>query len=130
MTEHSTLRTPLNKVRLYGSARSGTEHFWHQRLTAIANIPLTIFLLWLVIPLSGADHATVVGTIKHPLIAFGLIAVIISYTWHMRLGMQVVIEDYVHGDGRKLIMVVLNSLFCSMIALMSIFAILKISFGA
>ena len=125
-----TLRTALNKVRLYGSARSGTEHFWHQRLTAIANIPLTIFLLWLVIPLTGASHAEVVNTIKHPLIAFGLIAVIISFTWHMRLGMQVVIEDYVHSDGRKLIMVVINNFFCSMIALMSIFAILKISFGA
>jgi len=124
-----TLRTPLNKVRLYGSARSGTEHFWHQRLTAIANIPLTIFLLWLVIPLSGASHAEVVANIKHPLIAFGLIAVIISFTWHMRLGLQVVIEDYVHSDGRKLLLVVLNNLFCAMIALMSIFAILKISFG-
>jgi len=124
-----TLRTPLNKVRLYGSARSGTEHFWHQRLTAIANIPLTVFLLWLVIPLSGASHAEVVANIKHPLIAFGLIAVIISFTWHMRLGLQVVIEDYVHSDGRKLLLVVLNNLFCAMIALMSIFAILKISFG-
>ncbi len=125
-----TLRTPLNKVRLYGSARSGTDHFWHQRLTSIANIPLTIFLLWLVIPLSGASHAEVVTNIKHPLIAFGLIAVIISFTWHMRLGMQVIIEDYVHSDGRKLMLVVVNNLFCSMIALMSIFAILKISFGA
>ena len=125
-----TLRTPLNKVRLYGSARSGTDHFWHQRLTSIANIPLTIFLLWLVVPLVGASHQDVVDTIKHPLIAFGLIAVIISYTWHMRLGMQIIVEDYVHGDGRKLILVVLNSLFCSMIALMSVFAILKISFGA
>ena len=125
-----TLRTPLNKVRLYGSARTGTDHFWHQRLTAIANIPLTIFLLWLVIPLSGASHAEVVASIQNPLIAFGLIAVIISFCWHMRLGMQVVIEDYVHSDGRKLLLVVLNSLFCSMVALMSIFAILKISFGA
>ncbi len=130
MTPRSTLRTPLNKVRLYGSARSGTDHFWHQRLTSIANIPLTIFLLWLVIPLSGASHGEVVATLKNPLIAFGLIAVIISFTWHMRLGMQVVIEDYVHSDGRKLLLVVLNNLFCSMIALMSIFAILKISFGA
>ena len=124
------LRTPFTQVRLYGSARSGTDHFWNQRLTAIANIPLTVFLLWLVIPLSGASHAEVVASIKNPLIAFGLIAVIISFTWHMRLGMQVVIEDYVHGDGRKLLLVVLNNLFCSMIALMSIFAILKISFGA
>lgn len=125
-----TLRTPLNKVRLYGSARSGTTHFWHQRLTAIANIPLTIFLLWLIIPLSGASHEHVLATLSHPAIAFGLIAVIISFAWHMRLGMQVVIEDYVHSDGRKLLLVVANNLFCSMIALMSIFAILKISFGA
>jgi len=125
-----TLRTPLNKVRLYGSSRSGTDHFWHQRLTSIANIPLTIFLLWLIVPLAGASHQDVVDTIKHPLIAFGLIAVIISYTWHMRLGMQIIIEDYVHSDGRKLMLVVLNSLFCAMIALMSVFAILKISFGA
>lgn len=125
-----SLRTPLNKVRLYGSARSGTEHFWHQRLTAIANIPLTIFLIWLAISFSGAPHAEVVASISHPMIAFGLIAVIVSFAWHMRLGMQVVIEDYVHTDSRKILLVVLNNLFSSTIALMSIFAILKISFGA
>lgn len=125
-----TLRTPLNKVRNHGSARSGTGHFWQQRLTAIINIPLTIFLIWLIIPLAGASHAQVVKTISHPLIALGLIAVIISFVWHMRLGMQVVIEDYVHTEARKFTLVILNNLFCAAIALMSLFAILKISFGA
>jgi len=125
-----TLRTPLNKVRNHGSAKSGTDHFWHQRLTAIANIPLTVFLVWLFISMSGASHADAVGMIKHPLVAAGLIAVIISFVWHMRLGMQIIIEDYVHGEGRKMAALIGNSLFSSLIALLAIFAILKISFGA
>ena len=124
-----TMRTPLNKVRHHGSAKSGTDHFWQQRLTAIANIPLTVFIIWLFLSFSGANHGEVVTAIKHPLIAFGLIATIISFVWHMRLGMQIVIEDYVHGTA-KMIMIIGNSLFCALIALMSIFAILKISFGA
>ena len=125
-----SFRTPLNKVRHHGSGKSGTEHFWHQRLTAIANIPLTIFLIWLLIAVSGANHAQVVAIIKHPIVAFGLIAVILSFVWHMRLGMQVVIEDYVHGPGMKIALLVANSMFSVFIALMSIFAVLKISFGA
>ena len=124
-----TMRTPLNKVRHHGSAKSGTGHFWQQRLTAVANIPLTVFIIWLFLSFSGASHNEVITTIKHPLIAFGLIATIISFVWHMRLGMQVVIEDYAHGTT-KMVMIISNSLFCALIALMSIFAILKISFGA
>jgi succinate dehydrogenase / fumarate reductase membrane anchor subunit len=125
-----TLRTPLNKVRHHGSAKSGTEHFWQQRITAVANIPLTLFLIWLVISVSGADHAQVVKTISHPIVALGLVAVIISFVWHMRLGMQVIVEDYVQDARRKVIIIILNNLFSAFIALMSVFAILKISFGA
>lgn len=125
-----TMRTPLNKVRHHGSAKSGTTHFWQQRLSAIANIPLTLFLIWLVVSLSGADHSQVLATIGHPMIAFGLAATIISYVWHMRLGLQVVIEDYVHGHGTKLALIIANNLFSAFIALISLFAILKISLGA
>ena len=130
MTSRSTLRTPLNKVRLYGSARSGTKDFWHQRLTAIANIPLTIFLIWLGVALVGSPHADVVVAIRHPLIAAGLLAVIISFCWHMLLGMQIIIEDYVHGELTKFAGLIAIRLFTAGIALLSIFAIFKISFGA
>jgi len=125
-----SFRTPLNRVRHHGSGKSGTQHFWHQRLTAIANIPLTIFLIWLMIDVSGSNHSEVIATIKHPIVAFGLVAVILSFVWHMRLGMQTVIEDYVHGPGIKISLLVINSMFSVLIALMSIFAVLKISFGA
>ena len=124
-----TMRTPLNKVRHLGPAGTGTGHFWLQRLTAITNIPLTIFVIWLFLSFSGASHAQVTATIKHPAIAFGLIAVVISFVWHMRLGMQVVIEDYTSGSTR-LALIIANTLFCALIALMSIFAVVKISFGA
>lgn len=124
-----TMRTPLNKVLHHGSAKSGTDHFWQQRLTAIANLPLTLFLIWFFLSLSGASHGEVVSSIKQPFVAFGLIATIISYVWHMRLGIQVVIEDYAHGNA-KVIFVIGNIMFCALIALVSIFAILKISFGA
>jgi len=124
-----TMRTPLNKVLNHGSAKSGTQDFWQQRLTAIANIPLTLFLVWFFISLSGANHAQVIALVGHPIVAFGLIATIISFVWHMRIGMQVVIEDYVHGNT-QVGLIIANTMFCALIALMSIFAILKISFGA
>jgi len=91
-----SLRTPLGKVRGLGSAKSGTEHWWMQRVTAIANIPLTLIAMIIVISLVGADHATVTARLGHPLVVMVLLAFIGSVTWHMRLGMQVVIEDYIH----------------------------------
>lgn len=123
------MRTPLGKVRGLGSAKEGTDHFWRQRLTAVANVPLILFFIWLVVSLNGAPHAEVVETISSPIVALVLLAVIFSVCFHMKLGMQVIIEDYVHGEGAKILMVILNIFFCSAVALASTFAVLKIGFG-
>ena len=123
------MRTPLGKVRGLGSAKDGTEHFWRQRLTAIANVPLIIFLVWLAVSLVGAPHSQVTETVASPVTALLLLAAILSITLHMKLGMQVVIEDYVHGEGARFLLLVLNIFFCFAVALASIFAILKIGFG-
>ncbi len=123
-------RTPLNKVRGLGSAKDGTEHFWRQRLTALANIPLLLFFIGFVVSMRGASQAEVVAAVAHPVTALILIAVLISGLIHMKLGMQVVIEDYVHGEGTKIICLLLNNLFAIAVGLAAVFAILKMSFGA
>jgi len=123
------MRTPLGKVRGLGSAKSGTEHFWQQRLTAIANIPLVIFLVLFCVFMVDADREDMADAIANPLVALMLVFTIISITWHMRLGMQVIIEDYVHGEGSKLACLLGNTFFSLAVALTGLFAVLKISFG-
>ncbi len=123
------LRTPLGKVRGRGSARDGTDHFWRQRLTAIANVPLVLFFTGLLISLNGAGYDGVRDVLANPLVTVLMILMIGSVLYHMRLGMQVVIEDYVHGDGMKITLLVLNTFFTFFIAALSVFALLKIAFG-
>ncbi len=123
------MRTPLKSVKHYGSAKLGTDHFWHQRLTALANVPLTIAFVVLVIALSNSSHAEFVSAIGSPLMAVVMIAAVLSVVWHMKLGMQIVIEDYVHSEGSKVLLLIANSFFCAAVALMALFAILKISLG-
>jgi succinate dehydrogenase / fumarate reductase membrane anchor subunit len=124
-----SLRTPLGRVRGLGSARSGTEHFWHQRLTAIANIPLVIGFVVIVASLIGRNHAAVVQILGSPLVAVVMLLFILSVTNHMRIGMQVIIEDYVHDDMLKLASLIANTFFAVVIGVASAFAILKLSFG-
>ncbi|MEP0519470.1 MAG: succinate dehydrogenase, hydrophobic membrane anchor protein [Hyphomicrobiales bacterium] len=124
-----SMRTPLKSVRHLGSAKDGTTHFWQQRLTAVANVPLVIAFVVLVIMLSNASHAEFIATIGSPLGAVIMIATILSVSWHMRLGMQVIIEDYIHSEGLKVLLVIGNTFFTAAIALISVFAVLKLSFG-
>ena len=128
--QSANMRTPLKKARNLGSAKEGADHFWKQRVTGVANLFLAIFLVWLIASLAGADHGTVRQALANPLISLGLLALIVSGTIHMRLGMQVIIEDYVHGEGSKIVLLMLNTFFTAAIALASIYAILKLSFGA
>jgi succinate dehydrogenase / fumarate reductase membrane anchor subunit len=123
-------RTPLAKVRGLGSAREGTDHFWKQRLTAVSNLVLVCILIWLLVDLAGADYATVKKTLARPQNAIALLLLVLSGVLHMRLGMQTIIEDYVHSEGRKVAALMLNSFFTILVGLTSVFAVLKLSFGA
>jgi succinate dehydrogenase / fumarate reductase, membrane anchor subunit len=124
-----SLRTPLGHVRGLGSARSGTKHFWHQRLTSVASVPLSIFFVVLVISLIGRNHAAAVQILGSPPIAILMLLFILTITYHMQIGMQVIIEDYAHGEVSKLVLLIANTFFSITIGLASAFAILKISFG-
>ena len=125
-----SMRTPLKTARNLGSAKDGTDHFWKQRVTGVANIFLGLFLVWLIASLLGADHAAVKARLANPLMSLALLATIVSGTVHMRLGMQTIIEDYVNGEAMKIVLLMLNTFFAALIALASIFAVLKLSFGA
>lgn len=124
------MRTPLKTARNLGSAKEGADHFWKQRVTGVANVVLGLFLVWLIASLVGADHATVKAKLANPIIALTLLALVVSGTLHMRLGMQTIIEDYVHGEAAKIVCVMLNTFFATAVALACTFAVLKISFGA
>lgn len=124
-----SLQTPLGRVRGLGTARDGAQHFWWQRLTALANVPLVIALVIVVINLAGADYETARAMISRPLVSIALLLLILSATYHMRLGMAVIIEDYVRGELTKVLALACNILVSIAIAVGSVFAILKISFG-
>ena len=123
------MRTPLSRVRGRGAAHSGTEHFWRQRLTAVANIPLTIAVIVIFIMLLGRNQAAVAQIVGSPMVAVIMLLFVISVTTHMRIGMQVVIEDYVHDEIAKFVLIMANTFFAIAIALTSIYGILTLSFG-
>ena len=123
------MRTPLAKVRGLGSAKEGTGHFWRQRLTAIANVPLTLFLVISLIRYAGADYASVTAFLSYPIVAILMLLLVLSAVIHMRLGMQVIIEDYVDNEGLKFAGLIANTFFAVAVGLACSFAILKLSFG-
>ena len=131
MTEPSprSLRTPLSRVRHLGSARSGTAHFWHQRLTSVANVPLTIAVVVIIMALLGRNHAAVVQILGSTFVAITMLLFVVSSVYHMWLGMQVIIEDYVHDELTKYISLMSNTFFSFAVGLAAVFAILKLSFG-
>ncbi|MEN8722494.1 MAG: succinate dehydrogenase, hydrophobic membrane anchor protein [Alphaproteobacteria bacterium] len=124
-----SLKTPLGRVRGLGSAKDGTEHFWIQRVTAIALVPLVIWFIAKVIALTGADYMTARAAVADPLFAVPLLLLIGTGFYHLKLGMQVVIEDYVSNDALKIPALLLNTFFCAGVGILSAFAVLQISFG-
>lgn len=123
------MRTPLGRIRGLGSAREGTGHFWRQRLTAISNIPLVLFFVGLLVAINGADYAQTRATLASPFVALPLILVLMSVLYHMRLGMQIIIEDYVHSELNKLALIVLNTFFTVAVGVVAVFSLLKLAFG-
>ncbi len=129
MTELKHIRTPLARVRGFGSAKSGTGAFWHQRITAIANIPLTIAAVVIIIMLLGRNQPAVAQILGSPTVSIIMLLFIASITAHMKIGMQVIIEDYVHDDLAKFTLIVANAFFAFAAGLISAYGILKLSFG-
>jgi succinate dehydrogenase / fumarate reductase membrane anchor subunit len=131
MTDHRprSIRTPLARVRYLGSAKSGTAHFWRQRLTSVALVPLTVAVVLIVIGLLGRNHAAVVQILGSTAVATIMILFIVTSVYHMWLGMQVIIEDYVHEEVAKFVTLMANTFFSFALGLAGVFAMLKLSFG-
>ena len=129
MSGPSSMRTPLERVRGLGSAHTGTSDFWRQRLTAVAITLLIVPVLVVILMLIGRNHAGAAQILGSIPIAIILLLFIVASTWHMKIGMQIVIEDYVHSEKVKLACVMANNFFCVAVALASIYAILKLSSG-
>lgn len=124
------MATPLKRIRGLGSARSGTETFWRQRLTAIANVPLVIFLILSIVCHLGASYAEVKAYLAHPIVAVLMLALIISSAIHMRIGLKEIIDDYVHSEGCKIVAIVATTFFAGIVGIASTLAILKIVLGS
>ena len=124
-----SMRTPLGRVRNLGSSHSGTSDFWRQRLTAVAMILLMLPVIVIVMMLLGRNQAGAAQILGSPAVALLLIMFIIASVWHMKIGMQVVLEDYVINEKLKLIAIIANNFFSSVIGLASIYAIVKLSSG-
>ncbi len=123
------MRTPMRRVRGLGAAHTGTQTFWHQRITSVAGILLTIALVVIVISLLGRSHAAVVQILGSPLVAILMLLFIINMTYHMWIGMQEILVDYVHEDKLKLLALMANTFYAFAIGFACAFAILKLSFG-
>ena len=123
------MATPLKRVRGLGAAHHGTETFWRQRLTAVANVPLVIFLLWFVVSHAGASYEKVKECLANPVVAVMMLALIWSASIHMRIGLREIIEDYLHNKLCKTASLMLATFFAAVVAIASTLAIAKISFG-
>ena len=128
-TPKRSMRTPLGRVRNLGAAHSGTGDFWRQRMTGVAMVLMMIPVIVVIVMLFGRNQAFAAQTIGSLPIAIIMLLFIVASTWHMKIGMQVVIEDYVHNEKLKLAVIMLNNFFSIAVALASIYAILKLSSG-
>ena len=129
MSGHDKLRTPLKRARGLGSAKGGTHHFIVQRITAVALVFLSIYVIGLVISLVGGDYHAVRAAVAHPANAVLLVAFLVATFWHAQLGMQVIIEDYVHTPWLAVTSQLLVIFVCVLAALASVLAVIRIALG-
>jgi succinate dehydrogenase / fumarate reductase membrane anchor subunit len=122
-------RTPLAKVRGRGAAKSGTEDFWLQRMTAVAGVPLTIMAIVIAMLLLGRNQAAAAQILGSPLVAVIMLLFVICIVTHMKIGMQEILVDYISDDSMKLTFLLANTFFCWAVGLICVYAILKMSFG-
>jgi succinate dehydrogenase / fumarate reductase, membrane anchor subunit len=127
---HAPMRSPLGRAIGLGSAKEGIEHWWRQRVSALALVPLTLWFVIAVIGLVGADHAAFVAWVRSPMPAVFLILLLVATFYHTALGLQVVIEDYIHGEITRLATLLVMRFLCIIFAVRGIFAVLKMALGA
>jgi succinate dehydrogenase / fumarate reductase, membrane anchor subunit len=128
-TPKRSMRTPLGRVRNLGAAHSGTSDFWRQRITAVAMVLLMIPVIVVIMMLLGRNQAGAKQILGSLPVAIIMLLFIVASCWHMKIGMQVVIEDYVHNEKLKLVSIMANNFFAAAVALASIYAILQLSSG-
>lgn len=129
MNKSPDMRSPLGRVRGLGAAREGTSHFWQARLTAVALVPLTFFIVGLVFSLNGLSHAEMRAVLANPVVCLLLMATIGAGLYHMWLGMQDIVLDYAHSDAWKYVLLMLNTFFSIAVGAVCAFSLLKIAFG-
>ena len=122
-----SLRSPLGKIRGLGSAKSGTHHWWMQKVTAIALIPLTVWFVSSAVQMTQADYGAVVKWMSSPVVAVLMMLFIITGIYHLKLGLEVIIEDYIHSEGQKVALQMFVPFGCVFIGMLAVFSILKIA---
>lgn len=129
MSRGAQMRTPLSRVLNHGSAKDGVHHWWSQKLSAVALLPLTVLFVWTFAPALGSGYEAVRAAYAQPFNALVAILFIATAFWHLALGVQVVIEDYVHDKWPRTTLLLANTLGCFALGAAGVFAILKLAFG-